>query len=44
MTASIGAPEDVATIALATVALGLALVRLFTSLEANGLPVLESPR
>ena len=47
LTASLGAPEDVVTVALATVgvvALGLALVRLFTYLEANGLPLLESPR
>ncbi|NUB89767.1 hypothetical protein HTZ84_19230 [Haloterrigena sp. SYSU A558-1] len=44
LTASIGAPEDVVTIAVATVgivAVGLALTRLFTALEANGLPVLE---
>ncbi|WP_339105702.1 hypothetical protein [Haloterrigena salinisoli] len=44
LTASMGAPEDVVTIGVAavgTVALGLALVRLFTYLEANGLPVLE---
>lgn len=44
LTASIGVPEDVVTVAIVTVgivAVGLALTRLFTYLEANGLPVLE---
>ncbi|WP_226480556.1 hypothetical protein [Natrinema amylolyticum] len=42
---SMGAPDDVAVIALAAVGaigLGLALVRLFGFLEANGIPLLES--
>ncbi|PCR92355.1 hypothetical protein [Natrinema ejinorense] len=42
---SMGAPDDVAVIALAAVgaiALGLAFVRLFGFLEANGIPLLES--
>lgn len=42
--ASVGAPDDVVVVALAaitTVALGLALVRLFVYLETNGLPLLE---
>ena len=44
LTASIGAPEDVVTVAIATVgvvAVGLALARLFTYLETEGLPLLE---
>ena len=42
--ASVGAPDGVMVVALAaitTVALGLALVRLFAYLETNGLPLLE---
>ncbi len=42
---SIGAADDVMAIALVTVGvivLGLALVRLFVSLEVNGLPLLEA--
>ena len=42
--ASMGAVEDIATVALVTagvVAVGLAIVRLFAYLEANGLPLLE---
>lgn len=44
LTASLGTPDGVVPVAVGTiaaVAVGLALVRLFAFLEANGIPVLE---